>query len=93
MAAYFNLNNNEISKELLVNQSNIILDNQGRYVLNDQKIPAPHNEPQGSPVFVQKQSPGVFLKMSQILLKNTCAGVSFRPATLLKRDSNTDVFL
>ena len=46
MAAYFNLNNIEISKELLVNQSNVILDNQGRRVLNDQKISSPHNEPQ-----------------------------------------------
>ena len=39
MAAYFNLNNNEISKELLVNKFNIILDNQGRLMLNDRKIP------------------------------------------------------
>ena len=30
MAAYFNLNNNEISKEFLVNKFNRILDNQGR---------------------------------------------------------------
>ena len=29
MAAYFNLNNNELSKELLVNKFNMILDNQG----------------------------------------------------------------
>ena len=29
MAGYFNLNNNEISKELLVNKFNRILDNQG----------------------------------------------------------------
>ena len=33
MAAYFNLNNNEISKEFLVNKFNTILDNQGRLVL------------------------------------------------------------
>ena len=38
MAAYFNLNNNEISKELLVNKFNMILDNQGRLVLNDQGV-------------------------------------------------------
>ena len=37
MAAYFNLNNNDISKELLVNKFNMILDNQGRLVLNNQK--------------------------------------------------------
>ena len=57
MAAYFNLNNNEISKELLVKKFNMILDNQGRLVLNNQKISAPHNEPQRSPWFVQKQPP------------------------------------
>ena len=39
MAAYFNLNNNEISKNLLVNKCNMILDNQGRAMLNDQKNP------------------------------------------------------
>ena len=44
MAAYFNLNNNEISKELLVNKFNMILDNQGRLVLNDQNITSPHTE-------------------------------------------------
>ena len=60
MAAYFNLNNNEISKELLVNKFNMILDSQGRLVLNDQKIPSPHIELQRSPTFVQKQPPEVF---------------------------------
>ena len=55
MAAYFNLNNNEISKELLVNKFKIILDKQGRLMLNDQKILSSHNEPQRSPGFVQKQ--------------------------------------
>ena len=38
MAAYFNLNDNEISKELLVNKFNMILENQGRLALNDQCI-------------------------------------------------------
>ena len=33
MAAYFNLNNNEISKEHLVNKFNMILNNQGRLML------------------------------------------------------------
>ena len=37
MAVYFNLNNNEISKDLLVNKFNMILDNQGRLVLSDKK--------------------------------------------------------
>ena len=36
MAAYFNLNNNHISKELLVNKFNMMLDNQSRLVLNNQ---------------------------------------------------------
>ena len=52
MAAYFNLNNNEISKELLVNKFNMILDNQGRLVLNDQKPPSPHIGPHRSRGFV-----------------------------------------
>ena len=39
MAVYFNLNNNEISKNLLVTKFNMILDNQGRAMLNDQKNP------------------------------------------------------
>ena len=30
MTAYFNLSNNDVSKMLLVNKFNIILDNQGR---------------------------------------------------------------
>ena len=35
MAVYFNLNNNEISKELVVNKFNMTLDNQGKLMLND----------------------------------------------------------
>ena len=54
MAAYFNLNNNQISKELLVIKFNMILDKQGRLVLNDQKTPSPHNDPQRSRWFVEK---------------------------------------
>ena len=61
MAAYFNLNNNEISKQHLVNKFNMTLNNQGRLTLNDKKIPLP-NEPQRSPGFVEKQSPEVFCK-------------------------------
>ena len=41
MVAYFNLNDKEISKELLVNKFNTILDNQSSLMLNDQKIPSP----------------------------------------------------
>ena len=64
-AAYFNLNNNGILKELLVNKFNMILDNQARLVLNEQSITSPDNEPQRSPKFVQKQPSEVFLKISQ----------------------------
>ena len=35
IAANFNLNNNEISKELLVNKFKMIVGNQGGLVLND----------------------------------------------------------
>ena len=62
MAGYCNLNNNEIPKELLVNTFNMILHNQGRLVLNDQKASSPHNEPHRSRGFVQKQPPEVFCK-------------------------------
>ena len=61
MAACFNLNNNEISKEVLVNKFTMILDNQSRLILNDQKIPLP-DELQESPGFVQKQPLEVFCK-------------------------------
>ena len=40
----------------------MILDNKGRLVLNDQSITLPHNKPQRSPGFVQKQPPEVFSK-------------------------------
>ena len=50
--------------------------------------------------YVQKQPPEVFLKILLISQENTCVGVSFLiklqiwgPATLLKRDYNTYVFL
>ena len=33
----------------------MILNNQGRLVLNDQSITLPNNEPQRSPAFLQKQ--------------------------------------
>ena len=49
MAAYFNLKNNEILKQLLVNKFNMILDNQSRLVLNDQSITPSDNEPQEIP--------------------------------------------
>ena len=62
MAAYINLNNNEILKGLLVKKLNMILVNQGRLVLNDQSITSADNEPQRSPKFVQKQPPEVFCR-------------------------------
>ena len=62
MAAYVNLNNNEILKQLLVKKFNMILVNQGRLVLNDQSITSVDNEPQRSPKFVQKQPPEVFCR-------------------------------
>ena len=104
MAAYCNLNNNEISKELLVNKFNMIKDNQCRLTPNDQKIPLP-NEPQRSPGFVQKQPTEVFCKkrfskkFANFTGKHLCWSLFlikfhvFRPTTLLKRDSNTGVFL
>ena len=61
-AAYFNLNNNGILKELLVNKFNMILDNQGRLVLSEQSITLSDNEPQRSPKFVQKQPSEVFCR-------------------------------
>ena len=60
MAVYFNLNNNEISKELLVKKLKMIWGNQGRLMLNDQMVSLPHNELQRSPGFVQKQPPELF---------------------------------
>ena len=76
MTAYFNLNNNEILKELLVNKFNMILDNQGRLMLNDQKIPLP-NKPQRSPGSGGVLLKRVFLKSPQISQENTYVGVSF----------------
>ena len=91
MAAYFNLNNNEISKNLLVNKFNMILDNQGRAMLN---------EPWRSiSWFVQKQPPEVFLKSSQISQENNLLESLFskvaglQPCNFIKKDSNTGVFL
>ena len=62
------MNNNEISKELLDNKFNMMLDNQGRLKLYDQKTPSPRNEPQISPGFVKKQPPEVFCEKG--VLKN-----------------------
>ena len=49
-------------KWLLVNNFNMILDDKDRLVLNDQNITSPHDEPQRSPGFVQKQPPEAFCK-------------------------------
>ena len=51
MAEHLNLNNNKISRELLVNKFNLILDNQCRLMLNDKKINLP-DEPHESHWFV-----------------------------------------
>ena len=56
MAVYFNLNDNEISKELLVNTFNMIFDNEGRLVLNDHSITSPGIESQKSPAFALLQN-------------------------------------
>ena len=56
MAVYFNLKNNEISKELLFNTFNMILDNQGSLVLIDHSITSPGNETQKSRGFVLFQN-------------------------------------
>ena len=56
MAVYFNLKNNEISKELLFNTFNMIWDNQGRVVLYDHSIISPGNETRKSPGFVLFQN-------------------------------------
>ena len=104
MAAYFTLNNNEILKELFVNKFNMILNNQGRLELNDQSITSPHNEPQRPPGFVQKQPLEVFCKKRYSLkfrkfhrktpvMESLYNKVGNLLKTLLKRDSNTDVFL
>ena len=61
MAEHLNLNNNKISKELLVNKLKLILDNQCRLMLNEKKINLP-DEPHKSHWFVQKRPPEVFCK-------------------------------
>ena len=73
-------------------------------MLNDQNIPLP-DKPQRSPGFVQKQPPEVFCKkgvvknFANFTGKHLCWSLFlitlqvFRPTTLLKRYSNTDVFL
>ena len=74
----------------------MILNNQGRFMMNDQKIPL-SNEPQRSLGFVRKQSPGVFYKKGVLKKfgnftgKHLCWSLFLK--TLLKRDSNTGVLL
>ena len=104
MAAYFRLNNNKISKKLLVNKFNMILDNQGRAMLNDQKIIL-LNEPQRSPGLFRSShwscsvKKGVLKKFADFTRKHLCWNLfsmklrAFSPATILKRDFNTGVFL
>ena len=50
MTAFFNLDKNELNK------FSMILDNQGRLVLNVQLITPPHNEPQRCPGFLSPQN-------------------------------------
>ena len=69
MTAYFNLNNNEIPKEHLLNKLNMILDNQGRLMLNDQKSPL-SDKPQRYLGFVLKQYGRCSVKKG--VLKNFC---------------------
>ena len=76
----------------------MMLDNQGRLMLNDQKTHSQHNEPQISPGFVKKHPPEVFCKKGVLKnfassQENTCVEASFRTATLLKRDSTTGAVL
>ena len=80
----------KISKELLDNKFNMIMDNQGRLVLNHQKNPLRH-------IMNHRDLLGLFrsshwscsvkkvFKILQISQKSTCVGAYFRPVTLLKR--------
>ena len=54
MAAYISLNKKELNK------FNMILDNQGRLVLNDQSITPPHNQSQRSGFVSPQNSSGEF---------------------------------
>ena len=62
----------------------MILDNQGRLMLNDHSITSPHNEPQRSSLVCSEAATrvvlqkNVFLKISQISQENTYVGVSFQ---------------
>ena len=92
-------------KRAFVNKFNMTLENLDRIVLNDQSIALPQKEPQGTLGFVQKHPLEVFCE--RVVLKNftnftgeyLCWSLFlimlqvFRPATLLKRDSNIAVFL
>ena len=75
----------------------MILNNKDRLVLNHQSVTSPHNEPQKSPGFVQKQPPEIFCEKSALKNFANFAGkylcwslflitlLVFRPATLLKK--------
>ena len=74
-------------------------------MLNDQSNASPYNETQRSTGFVQKQLPevfckkGVFKNFANFTGKHLCWSLFlitlevFKPATLLKRYSNTGAFL
>ena len=83
MAAYFNLNSNEILRELSVNKVNMILDKQGRIVLNEQSISSPHKETQRSPQF---------FSTSKYLATNTSQFKTIKTLPAWTKSSNNSTF-
>ena len=67
MSAYFNLNNNVVSKGLLVNKFKMTLDSLGGLVLNYQSITSPNSDAQRSPGFDQKQHPPEVFRKKRVL--------------------------
>ena len=93
MAAYFNLNDNEISKELLVNKFNMILENQGRLALNDQCIRHTMNHEDLLRFFRSTQQrcsveKGTLKNSANFTEKHLCWSLFS-----IERDSTTGVFL
>ena len=86
MATCFSLNNNKISKELLVNTLKMILDNQSRLALNDQGITSPHNEPQKSFGFVSLHNTVAANNSGEFGLDETSLALS-TPSSNAKFDS------
>ena len=86
MAAYFSLNDNKISKEILVNTLKMILDNQSRLALNDQGIISPHNELQKSFGFVSLHNTVAVNNSGEFGLEETSLALS-TPSSNAKLDS------